>query len=307
MTDPIENKHEFKLEANSMRMSGDERRCHVCKEIGHLKRNCPKNSFKANNSESYRSNRNQNQSYNNGISNKKSYNNNNNSSHSNSRNNNNNSGRKSSHNSSNNWSCESYKCLAQLEEVTSEEEQEIPQITRKHINKLEIKHSETTELVKTNKGDTQTTSSVNSIVLDMNTIIAEVPLLRKSVLFALAVGSQKCKLRAFFDGGASNCLVRLSCLPAQLQKIVKNFDVGTDGKNEYGLVKETLTIVGATGTSTGSCIIASAKLLIGDWSGCHMVVITESLIDKDLIIGRDFLKKYNVTINHGTDLSIRRQ
>ncbi len=31
------------------------------------------------------------------------------------------------------------------------------------------------------------------------------------------------------------------------------------------------------------------------------MVITESLIDKDLIIGRDFLKKYNVTINHGTD------
>jgi len=307
MTNPIKNNQEFKLEANSLRMSGDERRCHVCKEIGHLKRNCPKNSFKANSSESYRSNRNQNQSYNNGNSNKKSYNNNNNnSSHSNSRNNNsysnnNNSGRKSSHNSSNNRTCESYKCLAQQEEVTSEEEQESPQITRKHINTLEIKHSETTELIKTNKGDTQTTSSVNSIVLDMNTIIAKVPLLRKSVQFALADGSQKCKLRALFDGGASNCFVRLSCLPAQLQKIVKNFDAATVGKNEYGLVKESLTIVGATGTSTGSCIIASAKLIIGDWSGCHMVVITESLIDRDLIIGRDFLKKYNVTINHGTD------
>ena len=62
-----------------------------------------------------------------------------------------------------------------------------------------------------------------------------------------------------------------------------------------------MTIVGATGTSTSSCIIASAKLMIGDWTGVHMVVITESLIDKDLIIGRDFLKKYNVTINHGTD------
>ncbi len=62
-----------------------------------------------------------------------------------------------------------------------------------------------------------------------------------------------------------------------------------------------MTIVGATGTSTSSCIIASAKLIIGDWAGVHMVVITESLIAKDLIIGRDFLKKYNVTINHGTD------
>jgi hypothetical protein len=90
----------------------------------------------------------------------------------------------------------------------------------------------------------------------MITVIAKVPLLRKSVQYALADGSQKCKLRALFDGGASNCFVRLSCLPAQLQKIVKNFDAGTVGKNEYGLVKETLTIVGATGTSTGSCIIA---------------------------------------------------
>jgi hypothetical protein len=30
-------------------------------------------------------------------------------------------------------------------------------------------------------------------------------------------------------------------------------------------------------------------------------VITESLIDKDIILGRDFMKKYNVIINHGTD------
>jgi hypothetical protein len=95
----------------------------------------------------------------------------------------------------------------------------------------------------------------------MNTIIAKVPLLRKSVHFALAEGSQKCKLRALFDGGASNCFVRLTCLPVQLQKIVKDFKASSGGKNEYGLVKETLTIVGATGTSTSSCIIASAKFI----------------------------------------------
>jgi hypothetical protein len=60
----------------------------------------------------------------------------------------------------------------------------------------------------------------------MITVIAKIPLLRKSVQYAFADGSQKCKLRALFDGGSSNCFARLSCLPSQLQKIVNNFDAG---------------------------------------------------------------------------------
>jgi hypothetical protein len=90
----------------------------------------------------------------------------------------------------------------------------------------------------------------------------------------------------------------------QLQYIkekVKKFKDSVTTTNELGLVREKLTILGATGSATETCVIASAHLVIGDWSGNHSVVITDSLIDKDVVLGRDFLKKYNVTINHGTD------
>jgi hypothetical protein len=82
----------------------------------------------------------------------------------------------------------------------------------------------------------KSTSSVNSIVLDANTMVTKVPLLRKSIHFALTDGSQKCKLRALFDGGASICFVRLACLPAQLQKIIRDFKSGANTANEFLLI-----------------------------------------------------------------------
>ena len=109
MNEPLKIKTEV-LDANSLNTYGDERRCHICKEIGHLKRNCPKNKFKSQNNDN-RGLRNYNQSSNN--SNKKSYNNCNRNNSNNNRSNysnSNSSGQKVSHNS-NNRQCESYKCL----------------------------------------------------------------------------------------------------------------------------------------------------------------------------------------------------
>ena len=80
-------------------------------------------------------------------------------------------------------------------------------------------------------------------------------------------------------------------LPSQVQKLVINFKDGLTDSNDSGLVKETITILGATGATTSSCVMAVANLVIGDWSGQHTVVIRDSLIDKDVIIGRDFQKK----------------
>ena len=74
---------------------------------------------------------------------------------------------------------------------------------------------------------------------------------------------------------------RLSCLPPQLQKAIKQFKNGEDAVNKNGFSKETLTICGATSSATENCVIVSANLKISDWNGRHEVVITESLIDKD--------------------------
>ncbi len=103
-------------------------------------------------------------------------------------------------------------------------------------------------------------------------------------------------MRALFDGGASNCFLRLSCLPVQLQTVVKSFKRGEKIENEFGFSKVNLTICGATSKESECCVIAEAELTIGDWKGTHTVVITESLVDKGVILGRDFLKKYHVVI-----------
>ena len=156
----------------------------------------------------------------------------------------------------------------------------------------------------THKVDAEESTSENDTIqlcVDVKTLVTKVPLLRRSILFSLVNGAQKCKLRALFDGGASNCFVRQACLPAQLQKAIKQFKSGLDVGNEFHLSKEKLKICGATSLETETCVIVVANLAIGDWKGQHKVVITESLIDKDVILGRDFLKKYNVVINHGTD------
>jgi hypothetical protein len=152
MNEPLKIKTEV-LDANSLNTYGDERRCHICKEIGHLKRNCPKNKFKSQNNDN-RGFRNYNQSSNN--SNKKSYNNCNRNNSNNNRSNysnSNSSDQKVSHNL-NNRQCESYKCLLQHDEVTSEEEPE-NNVPRKHIKTLEIKQVESTEVVQISSGDTQ--------------------------------------------------------------------------------------------------------------------------------------------------------
>jgi hypothetical protein len=86
-----------------------------------------------------------------------------------------------------------------------------------------------------------------------------------------------------------------------MQTAIKVFKKGGVDSNKYNLVKETLTICGATSETTECCVIALAHLSIDDWAGTHKFVITESLVDKDMILGRDFMKAYKVVIDHGTD------
>ena len=305
LIDSSQCKDEY-LEANMVTSkSKDERSCFLCKERGHLIRNYPK---RHNKQDSWRSPRksfgrcgsDSNEKCNTAYEGERYHrrDNDNQFSNGNKRNSYNgyqqDSSRKSWEKKKNQASA--YTLNAEANSSDSDELEKFSKLSLKAIEIKSISQEKEVELkrevVKENKF---------SLTLDLNTMLSKVPLLKKSIYFSLAKGMQVCKLRALFDGGASNSFVRLSCLPPQLQKAIKQFKNGEDTDNVYGFSKETLTICGATSSETETCVIVAASLAIGDWKGQHKVVITESLIDKDVILGRGFLKKYHVVINHGTD------
>ena len=288
----------------------DERRCHICNESGHLKRSCPKrkqrndkqgykqyNSYNANNN--FRSRQ---QSGDNARSSNQNFRRTNNGGEYNSRNLNKNN-QMCKRRGNQDVDCGESQTAAYTLNVNKEDscDDDVCGFGNLSLNTIEWKEEPLHKVRDRNSRVYSKEQETSKLFLDVNALITKVPLLRRSIKFSLANGSQSCKLRALFDGGASNSFVRLSSLPAQLQKAIQIFKRGQDTVNEFHLAKETLTICGATGSVTECCTIALANLVIGEWNGKHRVVITENLVDKDLILGRDFMKKYNVVINHGTD------
>lgn len=72
--------------------------------------------------------------------------------------------------------------------------------------------------------------------------------------------------------------------------------------------KEKIIIKGATSEVTEDCIVAMVELSIGEWCGNQSFIITKSLQDKEILLGRDFMKPNNVVVDHGADsIQIRRQ
>ena len=310
-----EIKSEF-LDANYMSTQcKEDRRCYSCNEVGHLRRDCTIRAYRNKNCGSFNG-----QSTKNYGNSSQHFRNSNNSS---SKNGDGDRSRRENHTLSIDKNHQSHKSYNQRFQKRSNsncnhkadannletfsDDDVVNEFSANfgtlNLNAVEVKTSSALRFSESADGEEEVKSTCpeNAIVLDVNSVVAKVPLLRKSIRFSLMKGSQMCKLRALFDGGASNCFVRLACLPSQVQKLVKNFRDGLTDSNDSGLIKETITILGATGATTSTCVIAVANLVIGDWSGQHTVVITDSLIDKDVIIGRDFLKKYSVIINHGTD------
>lgn len=69
----------------------------------------------------------------------------------------------------------------------------------------------------------------------------------------------------------------------------------------------TYNIKSATRAQTELCVVATFSLLLDSWSGNHSFVISTQLKDRDVILGRDFLKASGVVIDHGSDvITIRR-
>ena len=97
---------------------------------------------------------------------------------------------------------------------------------------------------------------------------------------------------ALVDGGATH-----SFLSPGLFNPNQQFNICNDRAN----TRQKFVIHGATGTAKSDCLVVEAKIQIGSWSGYHEFVIASSVKKHDAIIGRDFLKKHKVLIDHNSD------
>ncbi len=140
-------------------------------------------------------------------------------------------------------------------------------------------------------------------MLDLITINALVPLMKRKAKVQFFGEKHEVGVKALFDGGAVCSFIQFTCLDEKTRVKINEYlgSNGGDGANPLGISKELVTIKGATGAVTETCAVAKVKVKIGDWSGEQSFIISKNLGDKELILGRDFLKANQVVVDHGRD------
>jgi hypothetical protein len=124
--------------------------------------------------------------------------------------------------------------------------------------------------------------------------IERVGLLRADVLLSLDDSSSQIMLKTLIDSGATHSIIRLNALPIEIQEAIKSNRLSTIRRSE-------LKLVTATGEEEANCMIGEFKIKMNNWIGQHEFLIMENLKSEDAIIGRDFLKKYRVNVDHSSD------
>ena len=290
------------LEANTINASASNTFngvCHGCKKVGHKRYECPeRRSFNSNESNSY-NNRSNNYRSNN-------YSNSSRDTRQSSYNNGNRDNRSSKYEPNNYRDYRDNDKHKDRSRYNNKDDRS--QKNQKSANTMQLKENCSSE---DDNNDSNTELNLIEAIatklisrnmrVEFNTLVAKVPLLKRPVRFTIGLDKQICKVRGLFDGGASNSFIRLASLPAQIQHAIRNFKNGINTSSQFKLEKENLIILSATGEVSECCTVAKVHLEIGEWRGIHSFVITESLVEKDMILGRDFLKTYEVVIDHGTD------
>ena len=77
------------------------------------------------------------------------------------------------------------------------------------------------------------------------------------------------------DSKTRNSFISFSILNADTQNAVRELE------------KKNLC---ATDKEDENCLTAKLKIEIGDWCGEHIFIISETMMDKKIILGKDFLK-----------------
>ncbi len=100
---------------------------------------------------------------------------------------------------------------------------------------------------------------------------------------------------ALIDGGSTHSFISPDVLtPAQKQVV--------SDPNTIWCRRQRFEIQGVVkGTEKSLCCVTNAQIRLGDWSGEHEFVISGSVRNHDMILGRDFFKRHDVTVMHKDD------
>jgi hypothetical protein len=160
--------------------------------------------------------------------------------------------------------------------------------------------SEKQELLSGDQSVGKVNEDVIRQTIDSVAFSTSVPLMCRDVKILSIDGQEKATLRALFDGGATNSFIKLAYLPAKFCKQVKEALLSGVSSNSSVKVAN-ICVKSATGVSNELCALASLRLTCGRWSGQHDFIITDCLKDKQMILGRDFMKTNGVVIDHRDD------
>lgn len=146
-------------------------------------------------------------------------------------------------------------------------------------------------------------------VLDLLSITSRVPLLKRKIKVQFFGETHEVNCKAMFDSGAVCSFLQQTVLKIETSNLVNRFLNHVEGDtNPLKLIEELITIKGAVGATTERCAVVSLGLKIGECRGVHEFIITKSLVDKEIILGRDFMRSNHVVIDHGKDrITIRQQ
>ena len=97
-------------------------------------------------------------------------------------------------------------------------------------------------------------------------------------------------IKALLDGGSSHSFIS----PTILSDIQVSYAKDNCKRGNY-------RIAGATGVTSCQCCLTNAKIQLGSWSSMHEFIIADPVRKHEMIIGRDFLKKHGVLVNHAND------
>ena len=70
---------------------------------------------------------------------------------------------------------------------------------------------------------------------------------------------------------------------------------------KIAMPRRLFNITGATGTVQEFCYLVDLEIAIGNWSGNVQFFLSSRVNKHKMVLGRDFLKKRKVVVDHGTD------